>query len=1793
MGSKGSQTTSSQSSSSPPPQVLADYQGLVNRATNTANTPYTQYPGELVAPLSQQTQQGLGQIGQYANAAQPFYQGAAGATMAAATPISPTQFSAGQVNQYQSPYTQDVVNATQNQFNNQNQQASQFLNSSNISSGAFGGDRAGVSQAILANQQQTAQAPVIAGLYNQSYNQALSEFNTQQGVGLQAQAFNNQQLGQMGNQLANIGTASQQAGLQGAQAQLQAGMIPQQEQQQIDTSLYNQYLQQQAYPFQTTGWLGNIVEGTGSLSGGIGQSSTTTPAQGNPLSQGLGLAQSGLGILGNLMTMSDREAKENVHPVGKTFDGQTIYRFNYKGDPRTQVGLIAQETEHKHPEAVGYYDGLRAINYDTATRDSANRGHFADGGAPPPQGGGMINYPTTPQTPSSQRFPQPGQQAYTLGALGDPGARAGMGSLGLITGRAPMMSMQGMGGAQGGTPMNLRQGFQSGGAPIDALGDLNSYDPTTGQLNPQAGIANSLYDVITQGSKSPQYGVDLGVAQAIGTPAAPTGTQYTTVPGPAQNVPAIDWQNPGNDFQTAGAEASLQGLIGRPGVETSPSESSPPVSALTSAGGAGGTSGSGTTAAGILPSSLVNNMNAWASGNPVAFGQGSALPGSMSGVSVGDRMANMGMVPAGASPGVSTTGGGGGAVTTANPPRAAVSPVVQAASAAPAVQPKPQIIYVQQPVAVQPQQAVHGGPGAGASGGGGGGGFAFGGPARVYRAAGGQIGQSGMGAALSQPPTGSMVTGGPDTPGFNNMFGGSGGMRPTFAEGGASDGNMNPAIGLAPFNEVVSWVPGASGQIMGKGPPNAPSSTPPPQEGGGGKQPSPGDSLKGLADAATKLGKQVLGGGGGGAGTDIPNLNPDDASDIVSGANLSGAFDALPDNAFDAGQDLGFARGGLIRRKRGHFASGGADDSDAPIVVADADFGGPDAKTSTGATVKTDSDGRAIDPGTGKPTVPAPVVPAPAPVRVAAPAPATAPTPAPAPAAPPVPSSVKTKPIVGGPDPTVMSPAAISKAIDTVWGPGDDAGGQGGGGGGGGGGRLGGPMGLVAQVETGNQDIPQRIHDINTEHGTPAQGNFQIIDPTWRRYAPAAGVDLDKYPTALGAPFEVQAAVAAVIPVNQWGDATKNALLAKYPGIDLNKTLGEAQAKFGGGDVPSADSAEVSSTGSTIDPNALLAPVVGGNKYFSAKDYADPNSSKREFFNALMMGGFAMMGGESRNPWINIGRGEMAGMDYWQKQQELDRGWIKQQADIDHLSADDRRADADVNMRAVQTRLEAMKIKYGFDMAAERRKMDQDNDSAPAPAPTPAPTPTPEPSADSSAPPTPSASPAAAIGAPGEGTSPVVVAQGPSGPASGTARSAAPTPTAIAAASVAKSADQPAPDAQPVAQTGPANNPSDPFWKSADRRPQDTPQYWTRMAETYDFTNPDLAVRLREKAAEVVKATQVWSKSQNKMIPVPGAAEAEARAAGLKAGAETSAKAANEPFEAWVKQDDGTFLKQRVADPAAIAEYRQSGTVGGRPAQMDDPAEHQATVEGAKEHAHTMADLAPDAIAAAANKEGQVARQKTISEGGAKQLVTEDGDVAQTDYANKIHEQRLLALQQIMQRWEPGAWSEHIADIKNILNTVGIKVANTAEAFEFLKNTTGEVFDQLKTQKGAVRNMEIQGLQKANPSTELPAEANQHLISQMLGIVREREDYNKAYHTWRESPEGQKATDPNAFIGKWNSDPTHYINRYVEGIQKNFAYKGQTPGTDDGQLYMMPDGSYGRYSAKWKGYVPEKAPYGG
>lgn len=82
-------------------------------------------------------------------------------------------------------------------------------------------------------------------------------------------------------------------------------------------------------------------------------------------SAGLGGLMSGLGALGGLF--SDERVKDDIDPVGKTDDGQTIYRYRYKGDPTFHMGLLAQEVEKRHPEAVGEVGGIKTVNYQAAT----------------------------------------------------------------------------------------------------------------------------------------------------------------------------------------------------------------------------------------------------------------------------------------------------------------------------------------------------------------------------------------------------------------------------------------------------------------------------------------------------------------------------------------------------------------------------------------------------------------------------------------------------------------------------------------------------------------------------------------------------------------------------------------------------------------------------------------------------------------------------------------------------------------------------------------------------------------------------------------------------------------------------------------------------------------------------------------------------------------------------------------------------------------------------------------------------------------------------------------------------------------------------------------------------------------------------------------------------------------------------------------------------------------------------------------------------------------------------------
>jgi len=94
---------------------------------------------------------------------------------------------------------------------------------------------------------------------------------------------------------------------------------------------------------------------------------------------------------------------------------------------------------------------------------------------------------------------------------------------------------------------------------------------------------------------------------------------------------------------------------------------------------------------------------------------------------------------------------------------------------------------------------------------------------------------------------------------------------------------------------------------------------------------------------------------------------------------------------------------------------------------------------------------------------------------------------------------------------------------------------------------------MTALHESGWRNIPQGIvgpgGGYNSSTGTvtgpsSAQGYYQITNSTWKTFAPAAGVDINKYPNAMSAPPEVQRQVARQIVttsgVQHWTDYNRN-----------------------------------------------------------------------------------------------------------------------------------------------------------------------------------------------------------------------------------------------------------------------------------------------------------------------------------------------------------------------------------------------------------------------------------------------------------------------------------------------------------------------------------------------------------------------------------------------------------------------------------------------------------------------------
>ena len=190
--------------------------------------------------------------------------------------------------QFMSPYQQDVIDATLQDFDRQAAMQRQSVGQSAMQAGAFGGARQGVAEAEYDAASDRNRASVLSGLLQTGFGQAqqaAQQAFSNQGALAQAQQGLGQFLPQA--QRADIQTLGAVGGIQ--QSQAQAGLDAQR--QAAQTAAYE--------PFQRLNVFGSGVTG---LMGGMqnfGDVIKTQP-DASPLQSALGIGTSVAGILGAL-----------------------------------------------------------------------------------------------------------------------------------------------------------------------------------------------------------------------------------------------------------------------------------------------------------------------------------------------------------------------------------------------------------------------------------------------------------------------------------------------------------------------------------------------------------------------------------------------------------------------------------------------------------------------------------------------------------------------------------------------------------------------------------------------------------------------------------------------------------------------------------------------------------------------------------------------------------------------------------------------------------------------------------------------------------------------------------------------------------------------------------------------------------------------------------------------------------------------------------------------------------------------------------------------------------------------------------------------------------------------------------------------------------------------------------------------------------------------------------------------------------------------------------------------------
>jgi hypothetical protein len=390
--------------------------------TDISKNPYQQYGGERIAgfqPMQQQAFEGAANM-------QPSAQLGLGTGLAGAAGLGALgtnyqggnfrggQFDSQAAQQYMSPYTQNVVDYQKSQALRDFQIAQPMRNAQAVQQGAFGGSRSAIVDAEAQRSLNSQLQGIEATGQQNAYANAQQQFNTDQARRLQAQG-----MGEASRQYgAGLGMQGLQTGLQAASTLGQLGQTQygqqlginqlqsqygQQQQQQAQRPLdmaYQDFMNQQNYPYKQLGFMSDMIRGLP-----LGQQSTAQVYQAPPSAiQTVGAL--GLGAYGiNQLTKADgglAGAYAGGGMVAFGNGGDTDVTDSPMDDPTEMAKAVSDLSDEQlqqiiqHPSSAAE---LQAAKTELATRASESRGLASAYNMMPEQ---APTTQTTPQAPMMQ-----------------------------------------------------------------------------------------------------------------------------------------------------------------------------------------------------------------------------------------------------------------------------------------------------------------------------------------------------------------------------------------------------------------------------------------------------------------------------------------------------------------------------------------------------------------------------------------------------------------------------------------------------------------------------------------------------------------------------------------------------------------------------------------------------------------------------------------------------------------------------------------------------------------------------------------------------------------------------------------------------------------------------------------------------------------------------------------------------------------------------------------------------------------------------------------------------------------------------------------------------------------------------------------------------------------------------------------------------------------------------------------------------------------------------------------------